>query len=160
MKCLHAAFGILLLTGSSVAMAASPPQVFASVSFTEPSGNAVGQGIVVTDAPGFLDIGHQNGYPAILCTASSRSLKAVTLFSGYVIDYALDGKDVVLTVKKYAVHVPPEAAYNVTKTCTSATPQQQTLVNKTYRLPVGTSNQSVKLPDGSVMKYSVSGLAS
>lgn len=160
MKYLYMAVAILAVVGSPAAMAASHPQVFASVAFTEQSGNAVGQGIVVTDAPGFLNIGHQKGYPAILCTGSTRSLKAITLFSGYIVDYALEGKDVVLTVKKYAVRAPSESAYNVTSTCTSAVPQQRTLVNKTYKLPIGVSNQTVKLPDGTIMTYSISGLAS
>lgn len=154
------ALALLLCVGPSIALAAPPPQVFATVTFAEPGGNAVGQTLVVTTIPGFLSVGHQNGYPAILCTPSSRTLKAVTLFSGYIVTYALAGDDVELTVKKYSVSVPPDTAYNTAETCKSVLPQQHTLVDKTLRLPIGVSNQTIKLPDGSVMRYSVSGAAS
>lgn len=150
----------VLVLAPSFAFAANSTQVFASVEFVESNGNAVGQGLVVSDLGGFWNIGSDNAYPAVVCTSSTRTLKAVTLFSGYRIGYTLDGSSVIFTVKKYAVNVPPESAYEQRSSCRSVLPTQHVLVNKTYRVDVGATDKSIKPPDGSVMKYSISAEAS
>lgn len=154
---LHSIVAAALVLGSPCALAASPTQVFSSIEFVEPNGSAVGQGLVISELGSFWSVGHENGYPAIVCTSSTRTLKAVTLFSGYFLEYKLEGLSVVFNVKKYGVSVPPESDYDQTASCRSVLPTQRVLVDQTYRVHVGATNQSIKLPDGSIMKYSISG---
>lgn len=160
MKLQRVLIAVLIATGSSAAFSATPTQVFASVAFVEPNGNAAGQDFVVSEVSTFVRVGHEQSCPVIVCSASTRTFKAVTLFSGYLVEDKLDGSSVVLTVKKYAADVPPASAYDQSTTCRSVLPSQRVLLNQTYHLQAGISDQVILLPDGSTMKYSISGQSS
>lgn len=147
---------VALVLGAPCALAASPAQVFSSVEFVEPNGNTVGQDLVISNVGSFWSAGQENGYPAIVCTSSTHTLKAVKLYSGYFLEYKLEDSIVEFTVKKYAVSVPPSSDHDQTTPCHSVLPTQRVLVNETYRVHVGATNQSIELPDGSIMKYSIS----
>lgn len=137
-------------------MAEDVSHVFANITFIEPNGTSVGQEVVVSSAPSMFIRGSENGYPAVSCKSSSRTLKAVSLFSGYVVEHKLEGDTVVFAVKKYEVAEPGQAEYSSSDTCNSVMPEQQLIVDKRYSVPIGVDGQIKDLPDGSIMKCRIS----
>ncbi len=156
MKLIIVIFSALLFSGVSVAQSLPKEQGFLSLTIIKNGKVQASMPMVVGIGPGHAESGNSNGYPEVSCAANGRTLKSVTIFSGYVFDTDKVNNEIKVKAAGFDVEDQNEAIKALKENeCSNLSPKQTQLFNKTVALPFAAtpSPQRTELGNGYVLQW-------